>query len=82
MSDDDGQRDRGGRNGHTAEGQTVVDGGEQICGGEEVTDILAAVETAGVEGMDVEDEKVVLGDDEIGHEDASHLYVGHENNHE
>lgn len=81
-SDDDDQRERGGQNGHTAEGQTVFDDGEEICGGEEVTDILAGVEAAGVEGMDVEDGKVVLADDEIGREDASHLFVEHENNHE
>ena len=80
--DDDDQRDRGGQNSHTAEGQTVVDDGEEICGGEEVTDIFAEVEAAGVEGIDVEDEKVVLADDEIGREDASHLFVQHENNHE
>ena len=80
MSGDDDQRDRGVQNGHTAEGQTVVDGEEVICGGEEVTDILAEAETAGVEGMDVEDERVVVADDEIGR--ASHLSVGHENNHE
>ena len=77
--DDDDQRDRGG---HIAEGQTVVDGVEEICDAEEVTDILAEVETVGVEGMHVEDEKVVLADDGIGREDASHLSVRHENNHE
>ena len=80
--DDDDQRDRGGQNGHTAEAQTVVDDGEEICGGEEVTDILAEVEAAGVEGMDVEDDKVALADDEIGCEDASHLSVGHESSYE
>ena len=80
--DDDDQHDRGGQNDHTAEAQTVVDDGEKICGGEEVTDILAGVEAAGVEGTDVEDGKVVLADDGIGREYASHLCVGHENNHE
>ena len=83
MSRDDGdQRDREGQNGHTAEGQTVVDDGEEICGGGEVIDILGEVEAAGVEGMDVEDGKVVLADDEIGREDASHLSVRYESNHE
>ena len=80
--DDDDQCDRGGQKGHIAEGQTVVDGVEEICVWEEVTDILAEVETAGVEGMNVEDGKVVLADDEIWREDASHLYVQHESNHE
>ena len=80
--DDDDQRDRGGQNGHTAEAQIVVDDGEEICGGEEVTDILAGLEAAGVEGMDAGDEKAILADDEIGCEDASHLFVGLENNYE
>ena len=80
--DDDDQRDCGGQKGHTVAAQIVVDDGEEICGVEEVTGILAEVGTAGVEGMGVEDEKVVLADDEIEREDASHLSVEHENNRE